>query len=218
MQVTETLSDGLKREFRVVVPANELDSKVNTRLDELKGQVRINGFRPGKVPVGHLKRMYGSSVMAETIEAAVRDANAKIVAENNLRLAMEPQVKLPTEEDADQGGGRGQGRSRLLGRDGGAAEDRTGGFQGHQAGAPVADVTDSEIDEAVKAIAEQNRPFLPKAEGAEAASGDKVTISFIGTIDGVPFEGGTGRRYRGRDWLELFHPRLRGAAHRHQGR
>ena len=99
MQVTETLSDGLKREFRVVVPANDLDSKVNTRLGELKDTVRINGFRPGKVPVGHLKRLYGRSVMAETIEAAVRDANAKIVSDNNLRLAMEPQVKLPTEEE-----------------------------------------------------------------------------------------------------------------------
>ena len=100
MQVTQTLSEGLKREFRVVVPADELDIKVNTRLDELKGSVRINGFRPGKVPVGHLKRLYGRSAMAEAIEAAVRDANAKIVAENNLRLAMEPQVKLPTEEAA----------------------------------------------------------------------------------------------------------------------
>ena len=87
MQVTETLSDGLKREFRVVVPANDLDSKVSTRLDELKGTVRINGFRPGKVPVGHLKRMYGRSVMAEAIEAMVRDANAQIVTERGFRLA-----------------------------------------------------------------------------------------------------------------------------------
>src|SRR2546423_14662730 len=100
MQVTQTLSEGLKREFRVVVPADELDTKVNARLDELKGTVRINGFRPGKVPVGHLKRMYGKSVMAETIEATVRDANAKIVSDHNLRPAMEPQVKLPTEEEA----------------------------------------------------------------------------------------------------------------------
>ena len=100
MQVTETLSEGLKREFRVVVPANDLDSKVNTRLDELKDQVRINGFRPGKVPVGHLKRMYGRSVMAEAIEATVRDANAQIITERGFRLAMEPQVKLPTDESA----------------------------------------------------------------------------------------------------------------------
>src|SRR3954447_19614171 len=79
MQVTQTLSEGLKREFRVVVPADELDTKVNTRLDELKGSVRINGFRPGKVPVGHLKRLYGRSAMAAASEAMVRDANAKIV-------------------------------------------------------------------------------------------------------------------------------------------
>src|SRR3954453_24160656 len=100
MQVTQTLSEGLKREFRVVVPADELDTKVNTRLDELKGSVRINGFRPGKVPVGPLKRLYGRSAMAEAIEAMVRDANAKIVSDNNLRLAMEPQVKLRPQEAA----------------------------------------------------------------------------------------------------------------------
>src|SRR5262249_62382860 len=73
MQVTETLTEGLKREYRVVVPAADLDAKVNARLDDLKGRVRINGFRPGKVPVTHLKRMYGRSAMAEVIEATVRD-------------------------------------------------------------------------------------------------------------------------------------------------
>jgi trigger factor len=65
MQVTETLSEGLKREYKVVVPASELDAKVNARLDELKDRVRINGFRPGKVPVTHLKRMYGRSANAQ---------------------------------------------------------------------------------------------------------------------------------------------------------
>ena len=69
MQVTETLSEGLRREFKVVVPAAELDAKVNARLDEMKDRVRINGFRPGKVPVAHLKRMYGRSAMAEVIES-----------------------------------------------------------------------------------------------------------------------------------------------------
>src|SRR3954453_20427012 len=98
MQVTQTLSEGLKREFRVVVPADELDTKVNTRLDELKGSVRINGFRPGKVPVGDLKRLYGRSAMAEAIGAMVRDANAKIVSDNNLGHATEPQGKPPAEE------------------------------------------------------------------------------------------------------------------------
>jgi len=192
MQVTETLSEGLKREFRVVVPANDLDSKVNTRLDELKDQVRINGFRPGKVPVGHLKRLYGRSVMAETIEAAVRDANAKIVSDNNLRLAMEPQVKLPTEEEAIKAVVEGKAdldysvAMEIL------PKIELADFKDIKLDRLTAEVTDAEIDEAIGRIAEQNRPFLPKPEGAEAASGDKVTVSFTGTIDGAPFEGGSG--------------------------
>ena len=193
MQVTETLSEGLKREFRVVVPANDLDSKVNARLDELKGTVRINGFRPGKVPAAHLKRMYGRSVMAETIEAAVRDANAKIVADNNLRLAMEPQVKLPTEEAAINAVVEGKAdldysvAMEIL------PKIELAPFNDIALEKLTSDVTEAEIDEAIMRIAEQNRPYLPKAEGAAAENGDKVTVSFTGTIDGAPFEGGTGQ-------------------------
>ena len=162
MQVTQTLSEGLKREFRVVVPADELDIKVNTRLDELKGSVRINGFRPGKVPVGHLKRLYGRSAMAEAIEAAVRDANAKIVAENNLRLAMEPQVKLPTEEAAINAVVEGKAdldysvAMEIL------PKIELGDFKDIKLERLTAEVADAEIDDAVKTIAERNRPFLPK--------------------------------------------------------
>src|SRR5215204_6086357 len=100
MQVTETLTDGLKREFKVVVPATDLETRVNARLDDLKSKVRINGFRPGKVPVSHLKRLYGRAVMAEMIETAVREANAQIVTERGFRLVREPQVTLPTEQGA----------------------------------------------------------------------------------------------------------------------
>jgi trigger factor len=192
MQVTQTLSEGLKREFRVVVPADELDIKVNTRLDELKGSVRINGFRPGKVPVGHLKRLYGRSAMAEAIEAAVRDANAKIVAENNLRLAMEPQVKLPTEEAAINAVVDGKADLDYSVAMEVLPKIELADFKDIKLERLTAEVTDAEIDDAVKTIAEGNRPFLPKAEGAEAGSGDKVTISFTGTIDGAPFEGGSG--------------------------
>jgi trigger factor len=192
MQVTQTLSEGLKREFRVVVPADELDTKVNTRLDELKGSVRINGFRPGKVPVGHLKRLYGRSAMAEAIEAMVRDANAKIVSDNNLRLAMEPQVKLPTEEAAITAVVEGKADLDYSVAMEVLPKIELADFKDIKLERLVADVTDAEIDEAVNTIAEQNRPFAPKGEGAEAASGDKVTISFTGTIEGAPFEGGTG--------------------------
>src|SRR5204863_3696961 len=166
MQVTETLSAGLKREYRVVVPANDLDSKVNARLDELKGTVRINGFRPGKVPVGHLKRMYGKSVMAETIEATVRDANAKIVSDHNLRLAMEPQVKLPTEEEAIKAvieGGADLDYSVAMEV---LPKIELANFKDISLDRLTTDVADSEIDEGIKRIAEQNRPFATKGEGA----------------------------------------------------
>src|SRR4051812_34651775 len=167
MQVTETLSDGLKREFRVVGSVDDLDSKVSPRLDELKGTVRINGFRPGKVPVGHLKRMYGRSVMAETIEATVRDANSKIVADHGLRLAMEPQVKLPTDENAIKAvveGGADLDYSVAMEV---LPKIELADFKAIKLDRLVAEVTETEIDEAIKNIAEQNRPFLPKGDDAE---------------------------------------------------
>src|SRR5271168_432405 len=92
MQVTETSAAGLKREYRVVFPASDLAAKVNEKLDDLKGRVQLRGFRPGKVPVAHLKRIYGKAAMAEVIEAAVREANSKIVTDNGYKLATEPKV------------------------------------------------------------------------------------------------------------------------------
>src|SRR6202040_2576481 len=97
MQVTESVSNGLKREFDVKVPAAALEARVTERLGELKNRLRINGFRPGKVPLSHLKKLYGRSVMAETIEAVVRETNAQIVSERGLKLAMEPRVTMPEE-------------------------------------------------------------------------------------------------------------------------
>lgn len=192
MQVTETLAEGLKREYRVVVPLNELDAKVNERLAELKDKVRINGFRPGKVPVAHLKRVYGRSVMAEAIEQAVRDTNAQIVTDNGFKLAMEPRVNLPTEE--------GEVRAMVEGKADLAysvsmeilPKIALADFKGIEIDKLSAEATDAEVDEALGRIAEQNRPFADKGEGAQAEAGDKVTVSFVGSIDGTPFEGGTG--------------------------
>ena len=100
MQVTETTTEGLKREFRVVVAASDLSTRVNDRLTQMKDQVKINGFRPGKVPVAHLKRVYGRAVMAETIEQMVRETNAKIVTDRGLKLAMDPKITM-TEDKAE---------------------------------------------------------------------------------------------------------------------
>src|SRR5437763_8921529 len=87
MQVTETLAEGLKHEFQISVPASDLDAKADARLVDMKDKVRLNGFRPGKVPVGHLKKLYGRSVMAETVEQTIRDTNTKIFTERGFRLA-----------------------------------------------------------------------------------------------------------------------------------
>lgn len=192
MQVTETLSDGLKREYKVVVPASELDAKVNARLDELKNRVRINGFRPGKVPVTHLKRMYGRATMAEVIEATVRDANNQIVSERGYKLAADPKVTLPTEEGAIERLIEGKTDLDYMMAIEIVPPIELGDFKTIKLTKLVSDVTDDEIDTGIKRIADQNKPFAPKAEGEKAAQGDRVVISYAGTIAGEAFEGGTG--------------------------
>ncbi len=192
MQVTETLSDGLKREFRVVVPASELDAKVNARLDELKGQIRLDGFRPGKVPVSHLKRIYGRATMAEVIEATVRDANNQIVGEKGYKLAAEPKITMPEEKSAIEE--LIAGKSDL---DYTVAVEivppiALADFKTIKLTRLTSDVTDTEVEDALKRIADQNKPWAPKPEGAKAENGERVIISFAGTIDGAPFEGGSG--------------------------
>jgi trigger factor len=192
MQVTETLSEGLRREYRVVVPAADLDSKVNERLVELKDRVRLNGFRPGKVPVQHLKRVYGRAVMAEAIEAAVQEVNAKIISDHGFKLAGQPKITLPeTESEVKE---LVEGRTDLSYS---VAMEilpkiELGDFKDIALERLVAEVSDQEIDEGVQRIAEANRPYAARAEGGKAESGDRIVISFKGTIDGQPFEGGTG--------------------------
>ena len=192
MQVTETLSEGLRREFKVVVPAAELDAKVNVRLDELKDRVRINGFRPGKVPVAHLKRVYGRSAMAEVIEATVRDTNNQIVSERGLKLASDPKVTLPTEQAAVEKLIAGESDLDYTVAVEIVPPIELTNFKTIELTKLTSDVTDAEVDEAVARISEQNKPYSQKPEGGKAAKDDRVVISFAGTIDGQPFEGGTG--------------------------
>jgi trigger factor len=192
MQVTETLSEGLKREFKVVVPAAELDAKVNERLDDLKGRVRINGFRPGKVPVAHLKRMYGRSAMAEVIEATVRDANNQIVSERGYKLAADPKVTLPTDESAIEQLIAGKSDLNYTMALEIVPPIALGDFKSIKLTKLVAEVADSEVEEGISRIADQNKPYSVREKGEKAAKDDRVTISFTGTIDGQPFEGGSG--------------------------
>jgi trigger factor len=191
MQVTETASTGLRREYKVVVPSNELDAKVNERLSEIKGRIRIDGFRPGKVPVDHLKRVYGRSVMAETIETVVREGNAKIIADNKFRLAMEPQVTLPSEQAEVEELISGKTDLAYTVAMEILAPIELTDFRAIELTKLTAEIADTEISDALKRIADANRPFSDKGENAKAEKDDRVTVSFVGKIDGNAFEGGT---------------------------
>jgi trigger factor len=191
MQVTETLSDGLRREYRVVVPAADLGAKVAARLGELKDTVRINGFRPGKVPVDHLKRLYGRSVMAETIEAAVQEANTKIVTDHGYKLATQPKVKLPAAEGEVKEVVEGKADLAYSVEIEILPKIELADFKGIALEKLSAPVSEEEVDEGIARIAEQNRPFTSKGEGGKVEDGDRVVISFTGAIDGKAFEGGS---------------------------
>jgi len=192
MQVTETLSEGLKREYKVVVPAAELDAKVNARLDELKSRIRINGFRPGKVPVTHLKRMYGRSAMAEVIDATVRDTNNQIVSERGYKLASDPKVTLPTDESVIEKLIAGKIDLNYTMALEIVPSIALGDFKSIKLTKVTADVTDDEVEQGIRRIVDQNKPYTARPQGEKATKDDRVTISFAGTIDGEPFEGGSG--------------------------
>src|ERR1700674_1495435 len=168
MQVTETTNDGLRREFRVVVPATDLESRVIERLTQMKDQVRINGFRPGKVPVAHLKKVYGRAVMAETIDQMVRETNSKIVTDHGLKLAMEPMTKLPEDKGEIEGvlGGKADLSYTV------AVEVvppiALADFKSIELEKLVADVTEEEVEAALQKIAEQNRAYEARPEGGKA--------------------------------------------------
>src|ERR1700722_19719364 len=182
MQVIENVSEGLKREFEVKVPAAALEARVVERLGELKNRVRINGFRPGKVPLAHLKKLYGRSVMAETIETIVREVNAKIVDERGLKLAMEPRVTMP--EEAVEVEKILDGKSDLAYRL--ALEVlpkiELADFSTIKLERLVAEVTEPEVDAAMQRFAEETKPYTPKGESGQVATGDRAMINFTGKI------------------------------------
>ncbi len=193
MQVTETLSQGLKREFKVVLPATDLASRLAGQLSEMQAKARINGFRPGKVPVAHLKRLYGRSIMAEVVQEAVSEAHRKIVEDNSLRPASEPKIDFAGEKDELEKAFEAQGDFAFTVALEVLPKIEVGSFDDIEIERLVADVTEGEVDEVLNRLAEQNRAYTPKeGERIVAAKGDKAAIDFVGKIDGEIFEGGSG--------------------------
>jgi trigger factor len=194
MQVTETLSQGLKREFKVVLPATELEERLNSELSTLKDRVRLNGFRPGKVPVGHLRKVYGRSVMADVLQNAVNEANRKIVEDNSLKLANEPQIQFPESQEEVEKAMEAKGDLAFTVALEVLPEFELADLSDVAVTKPVAEVSEAEITESLERMAKQNRSFETK--DGEAVSGDRVVVDFVGRIDGTEFEGGNGQDIR----------------------
>ncbi|MBX4336231.1 trigger factor [Bartonella raoultii] len=184
MQVTETLNEGLKREIKIVVPARDLEKKLNERLDDTKGKVKLNGFRPGKVPAGHLRKMYGKSFMAEILNEIVNDAPRSILAGRDERSAMQPQIDIDKNEQILDGKAdfifslKYEVLPKFEVKD----------FEHIEIIREVATIPKQEIDDQVERILSSTRSYSQKEESSE--EGDRVTIDYLGKLDGVPFEGG----------------------------
>ncbi len=192
MNVTETLSQGLKREFQVVLNAADLKTRLDDELQNLQGKARINGFRPGKVPVGHLRRLYGRSVMADVVQNAVNEANQKIVSDNGLKLAFEPQIKFPENKDEIEAAMEAKGDLAFTVALEVLPKIELADLSDVALVKPVAEIPEADVDAALERMASQNRPFSSKGDDAVAGKGDRLLISFTGTLDGEPFDGGTG--------------------------
>ena len=191
MQVDVTNSDGLKRQLKVVVPAAELGERFIARLDQVKDQVQIKGFRKGKVPVSHIKKVYGRSLMVEVMQAAVEETSRKAVTDRNERPALQPKIDLP--EDAAEIEKVIDGKADLsYGMTFEVLPTFTvTDFSALKLERMVADVDEEAIDKAVGELADRGTTYEAMPDYG-AADADRVTMNFVGKIDGDAFEGGTG--------------------------
>ena len=182
MQVSETLSEGLKREYTVVVEAADMEAKVTSRLTDLAKQAQMPGFRRGKVPVKLLRRTYGKQLLGEVLEQTVNETTTETIEKNELTPAMQPKIEVVS---FDEGSDLEYTIQLEV-----MPEFEPMDFAAISLDKVVADVDDSQIDDRVKSIAEQFKEFTEAAEGQEAQNGDTVVIDFKGSIDGEQFDGG----------------------------
>jgi len=187
MQITETVSEGLRREYKVVVGAADLEERLAGKLEEIKPRLSLKGFRPGKAPVSFLKKTYGKSMMGEIVEAAVNEGSQKAVADNALKPAFPPRIE-PVGELQQVIEGKADLEFRVL-------IDLMPDFEladvsKLEVERLVADVTDADVDDSIKRLAEQSRSYSPRPEGEAAEQGDTVAMDFVGSVDGEAFPGG----------------------------
>ena len=188
MRIAETLNEGLKREYSVTIGADELAAKVDAQLATVAKQIRMPGFRPGKVPLNLVKKMHGAALRNDALQEAVNEGVQQVVTEHALRPAMQPRVEMASAEE-------GADVALTVALEVLPVIDAPK-IDGLVLEKLVVEPTEEEIDGALKRLASQQKAFAPAPEGHKAASGDLVVIDFVGKVDGVAFEGGTGEGMR----------------------
>ncbi len=182
MQVTELSAEGLRREYKVVVPADEIESRVAKRLDELRQTIKMPGFRPGKVPVSLLRKQYGRSVMGEVLEQAVNQGSQKAISDHELRPALQPKVEVTSFDE----GANLEFTMALEVLPAVPAVD----MKAIELTRLTAEVAEEAVAGRLDSLARRLQEFEPSAEPRPAKEGDRLTVSFEGRVDGELFEGG----------------------------
>ena len=183
MQVTETLSDGLKRAWSVVVPADDIGARRNKRLAEIGRTANIPGFRPGKIPAGVITKRFGTAVMAEVLEESVNNATRQVLADRGLRPAQQPKVDVVSLDD---------GKDLEFNVEVELLPDiKLPDFAAIELTRMKAAPEAEAIDKALGEIATRNADLVAIEEVRPAVKGDVLSVDFIGKVDGEPFQGGT---------------------------
>jgi trigger factor len=188
MQIVEKSGEGLSRVFGVTVPAADLGELLEARIAEITPTLNIKGFRPGKVPTAHVRRLYGKALMSEVVEKTLNETTQKVLDDNKLRPAGDPDLKPEGDMNAVI-----DGKADLAYE---IAVDVMPDFEPMDVTTlslkrPVYEPTDAEVDEAVAELAKQNRTYEAKTgKAVKAKDGDMVVIDFLGKLDGAPFAGG----------------------------
>ena len=189
MQVTETLNQGLKRGYRMILSAQALDDKVNAKLKEAQPDVELKGFRKGKVPLPLLKKQFGQRVLGEAMQESVDDAMKAHFAEKGERPAFEPDVKMANQDWKEGDDVEVEMTYEALPE---IPEIDLGSLKLERL---VAKADDASVDEALTNLAESAQDFKDRETGSKAKDGDQVVIDFVGKVDGEAFEGGTAEDY-----------------------
>ncbi|MBP8246928.1 MAG: trigger factor [Phenylobacterium sp.] len=190
MQIVEKSGEGLSKVFSVTVPMSDLVERLDAKIAEITPTLNIKGFRPGKVPQAHVRKLYGKSIMSEVVEQTLNETTQKVLEENKLRPAGDPDL-TPNGDMAEVIEGKADLAYDIAIEV--MPEFEPTDLTKISLKRPVYEPTDAEVNEAVDELAKQNRTYETRTgKSLKAKDGDMVVIDFIGRADGVAFEGGTG--------------------------